>query len=276
MAKLDRLGWAAGITFTAYGVKVGVRVSDRGALEAVAGRLPPGWRRSASPPVKRLYSLISGGDGRFRRFHLLYAGAGLLARTFDAEAVFERLESDLRLYVAERSPRRVFVHAGVVGWRGRGVVIPGRSLSGKTTLVAELVRAGADYYSDEYAVLDADGRVHPYARPLAVREGEGLKQTRRGVEEFGGRVGEGPLPVGLVVVTRYERGARWRPRRLTPGEGVLGMLSDTVCARQRPRRALGTLSKVAGRAVMLAGVRGEASRAAESILRALEAVSPAD
>lgn len=276
MSKLDRLVWAAGITFTAYGVRVGVRVSDRAALDAVAGRLPPGWRRSAAPSVGRLYSLISGGDGRFRRFHLLYAGAKLLARTLDAEAVFERLESDLQLYVAERSPRRVFVHAGVVGWRGRGIVIPGRSLSGKTTLVAGLLKAGAEYYSDEYAVLDREGRVHAYARPLAVREGAGPEQTRRAADEFGGRAGERPLPVGLIVVSRYERGGRWRPRRLTPGEGVLEMLSNTVCARRSPERAMNALSKVAGRAVALAGVRGEAARAAESILRALEAVSPAD
>jgi hypothetical protein len=31
--------------------------------------------------------------------------------------------------------------------------------------VAELVRAGATYYSDEFAVLDSRGRVHPFPRP---------------------------------------------------------------------------------------------------------------
>lgn len=274
MAKLDRLGWAAGITFTAYGVRAGVRVSDRAALDAVAGRLPPGWRRSAAPSVGRLYSLISGGDGgdrRFRRFHLLYAGAKLLARTPDAEAVFGRLESDLQLYVAERSPRRVFVHAGVVGWRGRAIVIPGRSLSGKTTLVAALLGAGAEYYSDEYAVLDREGRVHAYARPLAVREGAGPEQTRRAAEDFGGRVGKGPLPVGLIVVSRYERGVVWHPRRLTSGECVLELLSNTVPARRSPGRALGALTKAAAGATALAGPRGEAAAVAEAILRSLVA-----
>lgn len=271
MAKLDRLGWAAGLTFTAYGVRAGVRVSDRAALDAVAGRLPPGWRRSASPSVPRLYSVILGGEGGggFRRFHLLYAGARLLARTLDAEAVFGRLESDLQFYVAERAARRVFVHAGVVGWRGRAVVIPGPSMSGKTTLVAELVRAGAEYYSDEYAVFDAAGRVHPYARPLAVREGVGLGQTRRAVEEFGGRAGEVSLPVALVFATRYERGAVWRPRRLTAGECVLELLSNTIPARRSPGRALSALAKAAAGATVLAGPRGEAAAVAEAILRSL-------
>ncbi|HEX7313437.1 MAG TPA: hypothetical protein VF297_05925 [Pyrinomonadaceae bacterium] len=272
MRKIDRLVWAAGMAFTAYGVRVGVRVSDAAALARVVERLPPGWKPSSATAVSKLYSLVWGeGEvkGRVRRFNLLYAGARLAARTLDAEALLSMFESDLQLYVAERAPRRVFVHAGVVGWKGRAILLPGRSLSGKTTLVAELVRAGAEYYSDEYAVLDAEGRVHPYARPLAVREGEGLAQTRKRVEEFGGRAGRKALPVGLVVVSRYERGGRFSPRRLSPGEGVLEMLSNTVSARRSPGRALAALSEVAARTVILAGARGEASHAAESILHGL-------
>ena len=252
-------------------------MSDPSALDAVRELLPPGWRRSPRAAVDGLYSLRTGVEMTrrgVRRFNLLYRGAGLLARSLKSEDVYNVFESDLRLYVAERAPRRVFIHAGVVGWKGRAILIPGRSFTGKTTLVAELVRAGATYYSDEYAVLDADGLVHPYARPLALREGDGLRQTRRRVEEFGGRAGKGPLPVGLVVVTRYERGARWHPRRLTPGEGVLEMLSNTVSARRSPERALTVLSKVADRAVILNGTRGEASRAAASILKNLWDVRP--
>ncbi|MDT5263317.1 MAG: hypothetical protein QOC61_2321 [Acidobacteriota bacterium] len=257
----------------AYGVRFGVRVSEPGALPPLLERLPPAWRLSSSQAVDRLYSLVIGGAGARRgvqRLNLLYAGAALIAGTENTEEALERFESDVRLYVAERAPRRVFVHAGVVGWGGQAILIPGRSLSGKTTLVAELVRAGARYYSDEYAVLDAEGRVHPYARPLAVREGEDLKQTRRRVEEFGGRAGTRPLEVGSIIVSRYERGRRWNPRRLSPGEGVLEMLSNTVSARRSPRRVLAALTNAAKRATTLAGPRGEAVSAAESILKSLE------
>lgn len=255
-------------------MRVGVRADDPRALGPIVERLPPGWKPSASPRVRRLYSLIAGGGaGRrgVRRFQLLYAGAELVARSLDRAVVLERFESDLQLYVAEHAPRRVFVHAGVVGWNGRAVVIPGRSLSGKTTLVAELVRAGAVYYSDEYAVLDRGGLVRPYARPLAVREGVGLRQTRRTVEEFGGSAGESPLPVGLLVIGRYERGASWHPRRLTAGECVLEMLSNTVAARRSPARVLSVLTKAAAGANALAGPRGEAAVVAEAILRSLTA-----
>ncbi len=61
MAKLDRLGWAAGISFITYGVRIGVRVNDPSVLERVLHHLPPGWKLAASPVVERLYSLIVGG-----------------------------------------------------------------------------------------------------------------------------------------------------------------------------------------------------------------------
>lgn len=140
MAKLDRLDWAGGISFTAYGVHLGIRVSRAEALAQLQVHLPPGWKPAASPVVERLYSLIVGGPGPrpgMHRFHLLYGDTVQLARMRALDPALEALESDLHLYVAERARRRFFVHAGVVGWRGRAIVIPGRSFSGKTSLVAE-------------------------------------------------------------------------------------------------------------------------------------------
>src|SRR5438093_9745682 len=164
MAKLDRLGWAGGASFSAYGRLIGIRVSDRDALSLVPSRLPFGWNPSAKRKVDHLYSLILGGPGAatgVRRFNLLYAGSVRVARSLDPVEVLDALESDLHRYVAQTSRRHVFVHAGAVGWRGRAIVIPGASMSGKTTLVSAFVQAGATYYSDEYAVLDRKVRYVP-------------------------------------------------------------------------------------------------------------------
>jgi hypothetical protein len=98
-------------------------------------------------------------------------------------------------------PYRVFVHAGVVGWKGKAIVIPGRSHSGQSTMVAELVRAGASYYSDEYAVFDYRGRVHPFPKDLELRDCGAFRQTRFGVETFGGQTARKPIPVGLMMET---------------------------------------------------------------------------
>lgn len=270
MKKIDRLGWAAGIAFTAYGVSVGVRVSDRSILERVRALLPPGWKPAGKPTVRRLYSLISGGPTSrpgVRRFNLLYSDAARLVRTHDLEVTLGQLELDLELYIADRAPRRTFVHAGVVGWNGQAIVIPGRSFSGKSSLVKALVKAGASYYSDEFAVLDERGRVHPYPISLAMRPGrDGAPSMKYRVEELGGVAGVGPLPVGLVLLTRYVSGTRFRPRPLSAGRAVLELLAHTLPARRRPGRVLDVLSRVVSQALVLRGTRGEAEETARQIL----------
>ena len=187
----------------------------------------------------------------------------------DLGEVLQLFESHLQHYIAEAAPRRVFVHAGVVGWRGRAILIPGRSLSGKTTLVAELVRAGATYYSDEYAVLDQRGRVHPYARRLSIRRDK-FEFERRAVETLGGSRGSRPLPVGLVVVTRYSPGARWRPRSLSAGQGALALLDNTVSIQRQPEVVFPVLKQVASRIPIIRSARGEAGQVVDSILATLE------
>lgn len=271
MQKLDRLGWADGFSFKAYGLRVGVRfsVADPEVMGCFKAQLPPRWEPLESPIADHLYSVIVGGDSprsRLRRFNLVYWDAGLIAKSKDFEGVLGAFESHLQLTIAEWSPRRVFVHAGVVEWNGKAIVIPGRSFSGKTTLVKHLVLAGAKYYSDEYAVLDGRGRVHPYPRPLGVRSPDATRTDKIPVEDLGGSAGSGPLPVELIISTSYKVGATWRPRELSPGKGVLELLSHTVCARRQPRLALSTLPKVAARATILKGVRGEASSLAQEIL----------
>jgi hypothetical protein len=269
MQKVDRLGWAVGFSLKTYGLRVGIRANDPAGLERVCEHLPHEWKAINATKVDRLYSIIVGGEGprpHLRRFNLLYGDHVRLVRTIDLDEVFETFESDLRLVVAEFAPRRVFVHAGVVGWKGKAILVPGRSFSGKSTLVAELVKAGATYYSDEFAVLDSRGRVYPFRKPLEMRTDKSYKQSKVTVAELGGKAGTKALPVGLVLMTRFKEGARWRPRKLTPGEGVLGLLANTVSARRNPERALGALQNVVSGAEILKSSRGEARDLASVLL----------
>jgi serine kinase of HPr protein (carbohydrate metabolism regulator) len=201
---------------------------------------------------------------------MLYGDHVRLARSKDQDQLFEAFESDLRLFVAELARDRVFVHAGVVGWKHRAIIIPGRSFSGKTTLVAELVKAGATYYSDEYAVLDHRGRVHPFLKPLEIREYGDTRQKKVEVNQLGGQSGTKPLPVSLVVVSRFRAEAKWRPRKLSPGKGILELLANTVSARRNPEQVFATLQQVAAKAPILKGVRGEASDIVKTILEKSE------
>jgi len=269
MEKIDRLGWADGISFVSYGVRVGIRVNDRRVLRRVTDRLPPLWKPVSAPVVDHLYSLIAGATkpgSRVRQLSLVYWNILRIARSRGFDEILDAFEAHLQLTIAEHAPRRVFVHAGVVGWNGKAILIPGLSHSGKSTLVSKLIRAGATYYSDEYAVLDERGRVHAYPRPLGMRQPGSYETKKVPAGKFGGKIGSKPLSVGLVISTSYKTGRRWRPRQLSQGEGVLELLANTVSARSQPELALTALPKAIKSARVLKGPRGEAAEVIDSIL----------
>jgi hypothetical protein len=254
-----------------YGARFGVRTNEPADLALLEERFPPKWRRIPNGVVDRLISVRFAAPPRrpgVRNYHLLYDGSVRLARTLERDELLGTFESYLHRLVAETSPK-VFIHAGVVGWQGRAIVLPGRTLAGKTTLVAALMRAGAEYYSDEYAVVDREGMVHPYPKPLGMRQPESIKQTNHSAQELGGRVGRKSLPVGAVIVSRFREGATWRPRRLSAGRAVLALLEHCASAQRSPGDAVETAKKMVSSAVLLKGTRGEADELAPLLLRRL-------
>ncbi|MDQ2799795.1 MAG: hypothetical protein M3Y13_09150 [Armatimonadota bacterium] len=263
--RLEQLDWTAGLAFVSHGARIGIRVTEAAVLERIPALLPPGWQMAASPTVDSLYSLkVATPSPRpdVRRYHMLYQGIDRLARTHDLEEALAALQSDLHTQVAECAREHLFVHAGVIGWNGKAVVIPGRTFSGKSSLVAALVRAGATYFSDEYAVFDADGCVHPYAKPLSLRDEDGRPHGACSVADLGGVAATEPLPVGMIVSARYEAGARWRPRPLSPGRAMLTLLDNTVQVRRQPQAAMQTLQKAALGTEAFQSKRGEADQVA--------------
>jgi hypothetical protein len=273
MEKIDRLGWAAGVCCHSYGWRIGVRTNRSDVLPQAWDRLPPGAEPAELPFVDLLYSLRVGGEGHrsgLRNYTLLYKGAQRIARTMDLDEALETLESDLQITIAEFAQDRVFVHAGAVGYNSKALLLPGRSMAGKSTLVVALLRLGATYYSDEYAVLDENGLVHPYARRLSLRQAEQDKSLRLGAEELGGRAGTEALPIGMVALATFRPAAAWKPRRISPAKAILEILDNTVAAQTLPRRVLAYLGRVTPQAVALKGWRGEAAETAELLIRAME------
>lgn len=261
---LERLTWGAALSIDAHGMVIGLRASQSRLLPQLRRVIPPGASLSDAHVVDCVYSLVVGDDSG--SMHTVYEDAECAERSADLNELFVALRSRLHLKVAAGARTRLFVHAGVVGWNGGAIVIPGRSHSGKSSLVAALIAAGATYYSDEYAVLDEAGRVHPFARPLGIRDAVG--RTRH-IEPttLGAAVGHDPLPVRLVVVAEYAPGADWQPRRLSRGETVLALLENTVAVRSRPADTLKILAAAVTDSEAVSGLRGEATPLAEQLLR---------
>ncbi len=274
---MDRLGWAVGFSGACYGVRVGLRANDSEGMAVLKSWLPRAVNPGNAEVVHSLYSFVLGGLGPrsgTKRFHLLYRDASQLARSLELDEIRRAFDRDLSMKIGETAQRRVFVHAGVVSFSGGAILIPGKSFSGKTTLVQALVSQGGVYYSDEYAVLDSRGRVSPWAEPLSIRRHGPMKRGEaHSADSLGFAVGRRSLPVRLVVLTSFEKGRRFNPRRVSPAAGTLGLLEHTLPARKRPRAALRALASAVSEALVIRGARGEARDAARAIVRVLDSWS---
>jgi hypothetical protein len=260
----------AEIRIETFGVRILVRVGTRSLAARVRSRLPASSRAAAFRRPDASYhvavrrSRLPRGQGASPIGDLFRGGRPLLTGV-PPEALLDALESDLELFVAERARRVVFIHAGAVGWRGRAILLPGSSGSGKTTLVAAFVRAGAVYLSDEYAVLDAHGRVHPFSRRPKIRDADGASR-RVPVRAIGGRVNRRPLRPGHMLALVYRTGSARRLDALSPAQAAIALLQHTVAARARPRAALTALARVARTVSAWRGERGEAEAFAAAFL----------
>jgi hypothetical protein len=254
--------WPVTNLIVCFGARIGVRFNDRQLFRRIARRLPPHADIEPWGPANRVYS-VQSIDGSPKE-HALFRNRTQIMRSSSAEEIIDRLASDLNECVA-RFASDLFVHAGVVGWRGKAIVIPGRSMSGKSTLVAELIRQGALYYSDEYAVIGEDGWVHSYPKPLSMRRATG-NPRRLSAKSLGGKVGMKRLPLGMIVVTKYSPGVAWQPRPLSEAESMMALIANTVMARAHPEMTMQRLRCAVQGTHGLEGRRGDARETAHALI----------
>jgi hypothetical protein len=266
------------IILESYGVKIGISCDVDFDFDAVKDRLKKTLTTEFVLSDEKEYEhgfFISEKDEAFQLLKTFEANgkkdSELIADKLSYENLLELLESKVRITIAEHAVGKVFLHAGVVSVGGKAIVIPAQSYQGKTTLVAELVRQGAVYYSDEYAVLDENGYVHPFPKWLSVRGVvEEFVQTDLPVEEFGGVAGTEPVPVALILITEYKKGARWKPVKLSRGQGIMEILPHTIPIRNKPEFTLNVLNNVAERAIITKTKRAEAENAARLLISFFE------
>ncbi len=248
------------LCFESYGVAVKVESNSPEILTEAESRI----RRvmldrielKAENEAQLVVGLFLGSDGIY-----ILSKNGEHVTQGDSKEIFLRyFESVIRIWIGEFATSWVFLHAGVVGWKGKGIVIPAHSYGGKTTLVTELVRHGAEYYSDDYAVFDEAGLVHSFPRNLAIRGIESEHaQTEISVESIGGTVGSGPIPVSCILLTEYKPDGAWRPEILTTGQAILKMVPHTLAVRRRTEYVLAVLKTVVNAATVVKSERWNAA-----------------
>lgn len=249
---------AHSLEFVAFGLVARVVSPDPELLAEAAERLPPGWRAHSGGPVSVEFGIAEDGE--------VTVNDATVAATGSRGGGLFVLSGTIRHHLAEHAPGYVFIHAGVVAAGEAGIVIPGRSMTGKSTLVHALVRAGATYLSDEYAVVDPDGMIHPYPKPISLRLDPLTWRFPPDASVPSEQIGTAPVRARLIVATKFERDATWRPDILTAGEAALALIDNTVVARTRPSDSIAAATRLSGQALSLRGPRGDAAVTAAAIL----------
>lgn len=160
------------------------------------------------------------------------------------------------------------VHAGCVLWREQVLLLPGMTHAGKSSLVAELLRRGATYFSDEYALIDAEGRVHPYPRPLLLRNGC-PEQFPVLAGECNALIGDTPAPVGWILALEYLPECTWSVAAVPQSEALLILLRNTPHILAETRDMVEIFQRAVAGAACYSGRRSEAAEAVGQILQLL-------
>lgn len=246
------------VKFAYFGVNLGLQWDDPSLTQQFEELVLPIWKPDPDLEPVALFRAVRSAQGEL----VLDGPDDELAEHYRQD-FFESLERRMHFYLANHCREVVFVHAGAVAHNGGVILVPGSSYSGKSTLVQELVAAGAAYLSDEYAVIDRAGQVHPFPRPISLRQPGGAQRISPA------RVQLSCLPVCAVLATHYQAGEIWEPERLSAGRGVMELLAHTVTARVEPALAMSCLSACTRDAICWSGVRGDAGETARTVLNKL-------
>jgi hypothetical protein len=265
------------IAFEAFGLKIGVTADDPKVIARLEGLAPAGSRPCSPEDVECRIGVTTTDLGRFNVRFDVREGEVLadrdptvfIAGDADLDLAIESLDVHVQSYIALHAPDHIFIRGGVVAYRGHAILVLGGRVSGRSTLVHELVRTGATGYSEDYAPLDREGLVHPYFRPSV----PGIQQGAAG-DALGGDAAAAalePLPVRAVVVTTYMPGAEWQPRQLSRGEAILALMSHAEAGSERPEETFeGITRAVTEDLVAIQSDRAEAAEVAPLLLSDVE------
>jgi hypothetical protein len=197
---------------------------------------------------------------------LLWVENDLVANAGEPIGLVRSLIQVLDETIVRRLTTLRVVHAGAVLWHERALLFPGVTHAGKSALVAELLYRGATYYSDEYALIDAEGYVHPYPRPLLVRDGRGMQHPVL-AQKLNASIGDAPAPIGKIFALTYEPNSEWNVALMSQGEALVTLLRNTPHTfRESPGMTSIFLRAVSG-VECFAGSRGDAAEAVDKIIQ---------
>lgn len=265
--RFENIRWSAEIGFDFHGTKIGFKVEDAGLVEKVRRILPAGSFEIDFGEIKDYFLLITGQETGVNGFFWVENSIPEPAFEFDRfeETCWAGIEVKILFTLAMVSPPKMFYfHAGAVAINGKGIVIPGRTFSGKTTLTKEFIRNGADYYSDDCALIDSEGFLHPYPIKLGIRNEN--ERDYLDVADFGARAGIEPVKIDFFLFTQYKKGSIWMPQIKPLGQFSFQLLEHLFyppSMNRKPAETMRLAARLAAETEVVESLRGESAEVVE-------------
>jgi len=188
-----------------------------------------------------------------------------LYRGSSAAECADILLGDSSRALADRSARGLLFHAAGLAWHGRGLLLPGRIASGKTTLSAWLATRGFDFLSDELIFVPTGSTtLHALTRPLNVkspsrsvlrpyfdfdRQAAQLLSTPRGdlipVELLRPQNELSAPALHTIILPHYAPAAHFKLEPLSPARAAFTLIETVVNARNLPDQGMPELARLA-------------------------------
>ncbi len=271
------------LVFELLGVPVRISCEDH----ALADRLALCYARARRPEGARDGALTASLCRSGALWRIQVEGRDERLEPGPTEAV-RALNHELLMSVMLRASELFYVHAAVVERRGCGIVLPGLSRAGKSTLALALLLEGARFLSDELLAFDwTRGVARAFPRAIKIRD-----ECAGYFPELAGRFqgsGEGRFlpfealsdrksgpdllveeaPVGAVIVPRWSESEAPSLEPITRGEALLALASSSLNFGTHRTRSVDRLAQLVRDARPLALRWREPRAAARAILREL-------
>jgi hypothetical protein len=194
----------------------------------------------------------------------LYINEALLYEGTSLGAAAELLLGDSCYHLAAHSQDGLLFHAAALAWQGQGLILPGATSAGKTTLTAWLMTQGFDYLTDEMVYLPWQANhIQPLTRPL------NLKSAARSIlETFFDRAAHLPQlissthadlipptvlrptnrlsepPPALIIFPRYRPQTDFALQPLSKAQAGLELMQTLVNAKNLPDHGFSEITRL--------------------------------
>lgn len=256
-----------GLTVHFLGTTLNVSLPDQDFYGEFQASLPGHWKTVEVRDASLYLQIVEcKSDTRATPTYELRINGETVAPDLSRAAASNLLHEKLDYHLGEFSDRFAFIHAGVVRWQDEVILLPGRSHAGKTTLTAALVQAGAEYVSDDLAVIGPGAMVQLLSQPIRLRSDVAGDFDLSALCRQTNLLATDHAPIAGIVFLQYCAGQNLRLQALSKGETTQNLMANSMNARHQPQLVMQYCAAAAQRAWCAQGIRGDADHAADYIL----------